>query len=267
MRVARCLSSPRMKTDTTRCGAWSLPPGPGTRPGLIVLKRNAPRASVGIRPNPLKPRSRGFLWVSSGCAYLPWEFACQISTMPSFTPARLPSSSRPWIVTRSPLTCGPAMLRVTSQVSPMWRYGPTVWLRLASSFFIASSLHRRRGASAQHDVEAIGERVRRPSVLEIEGRDQPRARLLVGEAVVHGIEAQQRIPGKVHLRHHAGQEGLAEQREMDVRRAPGVVVVAPRVLARPDRDETVTAQGVRHRTPCAGEIRIEWCIVIVGRMR
>src|SRR5580765_5832688 len=63
MRVARCLSRPRMKTETTRCGACSLPPGPGTRPGLMVLKRNAPRASVGMRPKPLKPLQRLFLFV------------------------------------------------------------------------------------------------------------------------------------------------------------------------------------------------------------
>src|SRR5207302_1795617 len=35
-----------MKTATTRCGACSTPPGPGTRPGLMVVKRNAPRPTV-----------------------------------------------------------------------------------------------------------------------------------------------------------------------------------------------------------------------------
>src|SRR6267143_86426 len=35
-----------MKTATTRCGACSMPLGPGTRPGLMVVKRNAPWSSV-----------------------------------------------------------------------------------------------------------------------------------------------------------------------------------------------------------------------------
>src|SRR2546422_2277127 len=74
-----------MKTATTRCGACSMPPGPGTRPGLMVVKRNAPWSSVGMRPKPLNPRSSRFFCWSSGCAYLPCEFACQISTRPSLT--------------------------------------------------------------------------------------------------------------------------------------------------------------------------------------
>src|SRR2546426_1010666 len=44
---------------------------------------------------------------------------------------------------------------------------------------------------------------------------------------------------------------------MDVRRAPGVVVVAPGILARPNADEAVAAFGVGHGAPGAGEVRIE----------
>src|SRR6266850_5593711 len=54
---------------------------------------------------------------------------------------------------------------------------------------------------------------------------------------------------------------------MDMRRAPGVVVVAPGILARPDADETVTAFGVGHSAPGAGEVRIERCIVLIGAVR
>src|SRR4051794_34544923 len=50
MRVCSCLRRPLMKIVTERCGACSLPPVPGTRPGLIVLKRNAPLSSVSERP-------------------------------------------------------------------------------------------------------------------------------------------------------------------------------------------------------------------------
>ena len=41
-----------MKTVTTRCGACIAPFGPGTDPGLTVVKRNAPLGSVMMRPKP-----------------------------------------------------------------------------------------------------------------------------------------------------------------------------------------------------------------------
>src|SRR6266704_571735 len=230
-----------MKTATTRCGACNVAPGPGTRPGLTVVKRNAPWSSVGMRPKPMNPRSSGFFCWSSGCAYLPCEFACQISTRPSLTPTPSPSSSRPSIATRS--------LLVPLAYRPM------------------SALHRRGIAAAQHDVEAVGERPFRNGVLPIEHRDQANARSLVGDRVVHRVVLEQRVSRKIHLRDHAREERGAEQREMDVRRAPGIVVVAPGILARPNADEAVAAFGVGHGAPGAGEVRIERCIVLIGAVR
>src|SRR5438309_4434349 len=190
-----------MKTATTRCGACSMPPGPGTRPGLMVVKRNAPWSSVGMRPKPLKPRSSCFFCWSSGCAYLPCEFACQISTRPSFTPTPSPSSSLPSIATRSPFTPRVAMSGVVSQSSPIWRYGPTVWLALA--YRLMSALHRRGNAAAQHDVEAIGQCPLRNGILPVEYLDQANARFLVRDRLIHRVVLQQRISGKVHLCDHA----------------------------------------------------------------
>src|SRR3989449_783329 len=150
-----------------------------------VVTRNAPWSSVGMRPKPLSPRSSLFFCWSWGCAYLPCEFACQISTRPSLTPTPSPSSSRPSIATRSPLAPRAAMSRVVSQSSPMWRYGPTVWLPLA--YRLMSALHRRGIAAAQHDVEAVGERPFRNGVLPVEHRDQANARFLVGDRDVHRV--------------------------------------------------------------------------------
>src|SRR5712691_1316172 len=254
-----------MKTATTRCGACNVAPGPGTRPGLMVVKRNAPWSSVGMRPKPLKPRSSRFFCWSAGCAYLPCEFACQISTSPSLTPTPSPSSSRPSIATRSPLTPRAAMSRVVSQSSPMWRYGPTVWLPLA--YRLMSALHRRGIAAAQHDVEAVGKCPFRNGVLPVEHRDQATARFLVGDRVVHRVVLQQRVSRKIHLRDHTREERGSKQRERDVRRAPGVIVVAPGILARPDADEAVAAFSVGHGAPGAGEVRIERRIVLIGTVR
>ena len=50
---------------------------------------------------------------------------------------------------------------------------------------------------------------------------------------------------------------MAEHREMDVRRTPGVGVIAPGVGAGLDGDELVVALGVGLRAAGAGEIRIE----------
>src|SRR5467141_2789618 len=218
-----------------------------------------------MRPKPRKSRSSRFFCWSAGCAYLPCEFACQISTRPSLTPMPSPSSSRPSIATRSPLAPRAAMLRVVSQSSPMWRYGPTVWLPLA--YRLMSARHRRGNAATQHDVEAVRQRPFRNGVLPVEHRDQANARFLVGDRVVHRVVLQQRVSRKIHLRDHTREERGSKQREMDMRRAPGVVVVAPGILARPDADEAIAAFSVGHGAPGAGEVRIERRIVLIGAVR
>ena len=63
--------------------------------------------------------------------------------------------------------------------------------------------------------------------------------------------------GEVHLRDEARRERRAEQRQVDVRRAPGVVVVLPRVGAGLDRDDPVAAIVVAEAAPGAREVRVE----------
>src|SRR5258707_13709064 len=50
---------------------------------------------------------------------------------------------------------------------------------------------------------------------------------------------------------------MAEPREMDVSRPPGVMMVAPRIGAGFYRDEPVVTLGIRLRAPRSGKIRIE----------
>src|SRR5947207_8942754 len=92
------------------------------------------------------------------------------------------------------------------------------------------------------------------------------ARLLVRDAHEHRVVLEQRIAREVHLRDEALHEALPEKREMDVRGAPGVVVVAPWVLARADRHEAVVAVLVREEAPGTGEIRIDRRVVLVDTM-
>ena len=51
---------------------------------------------------------------------------------------------------------------------------------------------------------------------------------------------------------------------MNVRRPPGVVVIAPGVFTRPNSNEFVSPFGVRARMPAACEIGIEGSVVLIG---
>ena len=59
---------------------------------------------------------------------------------------------------------------------------------------------------------------------------------------------------------------MAEDREVDVRRPPGIVVIAPRIGAGLDGDEFVIAVLVGHGAAGAGEIRIERRRVLIDDM-
>src|SRR5689334_6018997 len=168
-----------------------LPPGPGTLPGLIVVSLNSPLLPATTRPNPLKVSSSGFSWKSSGCAYLPWEFACHVSISASFTGLPSPSTTRPCSVMRSPLTLGGATSVTVPAVNPIDKNGPAV----CDGVLIVpmSAHHGRRVPAPQHNVEAIRDREFRHGVIPIERRDQPFASTLVRDARVHRIERQQLI--------------------------------------------------------------------------
>src|SRR5579875_475363 len=278
IRVTTRSSSPRANTDTSRCGASVPPPGHGSGPGRSVTTRNRPPASVGHRPNPRNraageppppvlpgtvpatPRGsspaspRG----SSGWEKRPSGPACQVSTSASGTGSPAPSSTRPAITIApgapSSTTNGPS-----GHGSPIAKNGPTVCDGVTPSGRTAGSLSRpsclaaaplagvlEHGLlpAAQHDVPLVAEGPLRLGQVEVEPGDHP----LPGRRVRHRVEdrvlGEERVAGKVHLRHQPLRERPAEQREVDVRRAPGVQVVAPRVGAGLDGDEAVPALAV-----------------------
>ena len=88
-------------------------------------------------------------------------------------------------------------------------------------------------------------------------RDHALARALVTHRVEDRVVGKQRVVREVHLRHEPLHEGATEQREVDVRRPPGVVMVAPRVRSRLDRREAVASIVVGDRATRAGEVRVE----------
>src|ERR1700682_6150383 len=59
---------------------------------------------------------------------------------------------------------------------------------------------------------------------------------------------------------------MAEYREVDVGRTPGIVVIAPGIGAGLDGDETVIALRIRLRAAGTGEIRIERRRMLVDDM-
>ena len=77
-------------------------------------------------------------------------------------------------------------------------------------------------------------------------RDQTLLGAGVRYAVVDRVIFQQRVAGEIHLRDQSRQHAGAKQREVDMRRAPRVVVVAPRVGAGLDGLELVPAVGAMY---------------------
>src|SRR5205809_6945010 len=120
----------------------------------------------------------------------------------------------------------------------MAKYGPTVCEGVMPDM---SGLGRSLVAAAQHDAELVGERPVRHRDGEIEARDHPPARLLVRDGVEDRIVGHQWIAREIHLRDEPRQERAPEQGEMDVRRPPGIGMIAPWVGAGLDRDELVAA--------------------------
>src|SRR5471030_297854 len=250
------------------CGAFFLPSGLGTLPGMTDSKTHSPAWLVSKRPKPRKAGSADALRGCSGCAYLPWASACQISIMESPGVGRpSPSSTRNERRMRAP--CAPSRVRTPRDgfvVSPKLKNGPTVCDALGITCSPYESLERSGLAAAQHDVEPVTQGPFRLRHRQIEGRYQPRACLLVGNGLQNGVERQQRIVREIHLRHQARDERRPKQRKMNMRRPPRVVVIAPGIGAGLDRHEAIVAAAIRHRPARAQEIGIERRLMIVRRM-
>jgi hypothetical protein len=81
--------------------------------------------------------------------------------------------------------------------------------------------------------------------------------LRVAHRVEDRVLGEERVAGEVHLRDEPGGERGPEERQVDVRCTPGVLVVAPRVGAGLDRDEAVATLVVGHAATAAAEVGVE----------
>ena len=118
-------------------------------------------------------------------------------------------------------------------------------------------LEQRRARAAQHDVEPVGQQSSWHERVAVERRDQPLDRRLVVDRVQDRARRDQRIAFEVHLRDEPLHPARARDRIVDVRRAPVVDAVAPRVGARLDRAVEVVAVVVGQRAAAAAEIRVD----------
>src|SRR6188472_3993528 len=155
-------------------------------------------------------------------------------------PSPLPSVTEPWTWIASGSSDATAY-RESGSARTMWRNGPTVCDGVSGGgSATAAVLEGGAIGAAQDDVEAEAERPLRHRRLVVVVGHHRRSRSL-RDRVVHRVLEEQRIVGEVHLRHEALRERATEHGEVDVRRAPGVGVVAPRVGAGADRGEAVAA--------------------------
>ena len=121
-------------------------------------------------------------------------------------------------------------------------------------------------AAAENNVEMISQRMTGHRCVPVEERDQALARVFIGNAVKNRIERQQRISRKIHLRDQAREQSGTEEREVNVRGAPSIRMILPRVRARLYRDKTITAFPISQHASAAREIWIQRGIVLVHAM-
>src|SRR5207244_10126253 len=103
--------------------------------------------------------------------------------------------------------------------------------------FIRRRMPRRSGrylhgsglAATENDIETIPERMTGHGGVPVKIRDQAIARVFIRNAIKDRIKWQQGISRKIHLRHQTREQPSTEKRKMNVRRAPGIRMILPRV--------------------------------------
>ena len=94
-------------------------------------------------------------------------------------------------------------------------------------------------AASQHDIKRVGKGMVGLSAPHIESRDQALASSFIGNAVEDGIERLERVAWKVHLCDEPRKNAGAKEGKVNVRWAPCVVVILPRVGSGLDRLEAI----------------------------
>src|SRR5579864_1637317 len=148
----------------------------------------------------------------------------------------------------------------------MVRRSAMLWPEGSPLFSMGVRLHRCTLATAKNNLEAEPQRFRWNCRLPVKNRNEPVASLLIFGAIENGIEGNQRIARKIHLRHKTCRERRTKKRKMNMRRPPRIVMISPGIFSRTNGYESVAAFRIRHGKPATREIRIERCIVLIVAM-
>ena len=248
MRVTSRSSRPRAKTRR-RCAAPATGRrAVGTTPGLTVRMAHSPSGPVAHRPKPRKPSRRraarivGVVEAPVGVGLPRLDQRVRHGCARAVDDPAAQTTPRPACPRRT--TSGPS-----SHARAMCRNGPTVCDGVSGRRVMSSSARAPRTASRPSRAARCRTRSRAPTpaavVAEVEPAHQSLPRGRVRDGVEDRVVGEERVVREVHLGDQPLGERPAEQREMDVRRPPGVVVVAPRVGARLDGREPVAALGCR----------------------
>ena len=174
--------------------------------------------------------------------------------------ARSPGRARPWRSAWGPSRNGSVRKPVPRCPERGW-CGP-VASGTSSGFTLTRHLRRPRSRTGSGRVPRSTMSHSKASaqlswVRSREYRLIARCRAARRDGVEDRVLTEQRVVREVHLGDQPLGEGPAEQAEVDVRRPPGVVVVAPRVGAGLDRHELVAAQAVGDHPAQPVEVRVQ----------
>ena len=125
-------------------------------------------------------------------------------------------------------------------------------------------LPREGIAPGEDDVEFVAKGVIADGGVPVELGDEAVARRFIGDAIEYRIVREQRVAGKIHLRDHAGGESRTENGEVNMRGAPGVVVIAPGIRAGANGYEAKISFLIGEHVAGAGEVGIERSVVLVN---
>src|ERR1700685_2425703 len=114
-------------------------------------------------------------------------------------------------------------------------------------------------AAAQNDVESKTKRPFGLRDLQIKSRNQPLPGLFNGYLLINRVVGQKWVAGEIHLSDQARNECGSEERKMNVRRTPCIVVVFPRVRTGFDGNKLIAAGGIGQGSSRTTEIRIQRC--------
>ena len=260
------LHRPRAKTETARCGACGVaararaPAGldGGEAEAAVRVGRHAAEAAEG-------GLERAFLRVLGVRVASRARWPARARAARRARAGRRRRARGRSTVTRSPGDAGRRQIARVSQARPIEKNGPTVCEGVARGR--GSALHRRRLAAAQHDVEAVAERLLRHRRVPVERGDQAAARALSSAVQLKiGSAASSGSPGKyICVTRRVAKAGPKTEKWMCAG-PPGVVVVAPGIGAGADGDEAVAALVVGQGAAAAGEVRVERRVVLVDRV-